>query len=91
MAECGAQGDNLTYTYDSGVLTIEGTGAMQDFARIADVPWNSWTKYIKEVRLPEGLTSIGNYAFYECSNLETIEIPKGTSRVRKNEGWWLSR
>ena len=30
---CGAEGGNLTWTFDSdGVLTISGTGAMADYA-----------------------------------------------------------
>ena len=65
-------GENLTYKYNNGVLTISGTGEMWDFSE------NSLPKYSeKEIRtivLDSNITSIGSYAFYNCNVLETIEI-----------------
>ena len=31
---------------------------------------------LKQVRFNEGITHIGNYAFYECTNLETVVLPE---------------
>jgi hypothetical protein len=31
--------------------------------------------------LPEGLTSIGNYAFYNCPNLELTSLPEGVTSI----------
>ena len=33
------------------------------------------------VIIPEGVTSIGNQAFYECSNLTSITIPEGVTSI----------
>lgn len=38
-------------------------------------PWNSRAGEIKKVSIENGVSSIGDYAFYECSALESIEIP----------------
>ena len=33
------------------------------------------------VVIPEGVTKIGNYAFYECSSLTSITIPEGVTEI----------
>lgn len=71
--ECGAQGDNLTYSYSNGTLTIAGTGDMKNF-EYGKAPWNAYAADIVTVNLPEGLTGIGDYAFCNCNNLSSINI-----------------
>ena len=66
-------GDNLTWTLDHGVLTISGSGAMYDYSSFA--PWDSERASIEHIVLEDGITSIGNYAFYYCNNLTSITIP----------------
>lgn len=71
-------GNNLNYTLDSnGVLTITGTGAMFDFARIGSKvrPWSAKKDDIKKVVISEGVTNIGEYAFAECINLTEVQLP----------------
>ena len=82
---CGAQGDNLTWIlYDNGNLVVEGNGAMEDFkydstSQRFTFPWTNYL--IKCVTLKNGVTSIGNYAFYFCTNLTDISIPKSTTNI----------
>ncbi len=43
-------------------------------------------KYIgieKDVVVPEGVTVIGEKAFYECKNIESIVIPEGVKEIRE--------
>ena len=75
--ECGKDGDNLTWSYSGGVLTISGEGEMADYAEERDVPWYEIRMGIKQVELPEGLTSLGDRAFYDCSSLTSIALPEG--------------
>ena len=71
--QTGTCGENLTWTLDSdGVLTISGTGAMNDYSW-----WNlpPWGTEVKTVMIANGVTNIGEYAFFDCSALTNITIP----------------
>jgi len=74
----GSCGENLTWKLDggSGVLTIEGTGAMTDYALNTDsrAPWYNYVTSFTAIILPEGLTHIGNYAFYNSSDTESPDM-----------------
>ncbi len=62
----------ITWKINSdGVLTISGTGPMENYDEIA-VPWASRKNEIKSVIIQNGVTSIGNYAFTECKNLQNV-------------------
>lgn len=79
----GSCGTTLTYTLDTetGVLKIEGSGAMSNYQNYNYVPWYSNRVVICQVDLPEGLTSIGNYAFYNCSCLTSVTIPNSVTSI----------
>ena len=82
FGNCGAEGDNLTWTLDSdGTLTISGTGAMYDYDTGNNdlPPWYSRRDQIQEVVIGNGVTSIGNDAFYGCTKLETVDLSNATS------------
>lgn len=68
--DSGTCGDNLTYTLDNnGVLTISGMGDMQN----SSFGWNK--NKIKSVIINDGVTSIGDSAFYRCTGLTSVTIP----------------
>ncbi len=71
----GASGSNLTWSLDSdGVLTVSGSGAMEDFASVSKVPWYSKSTKIKTVVIESGVTNIGKDAFYGISSLVNATI-----------------
>jgi len=77
----GKCGDNLTWELDTlGVLTISGTGDMEDFpydSRLYSyiTPWESYWNSIKSVVISEGVTSVSNHAFYDYyTNLTKVTI-----------------
>ena len=82
-ASSGTCGDNLSWTLDDeGTLTISGTGAMWDFKKNSDTPtWYDERKSINNVIISDGVTSIGNYAFYNCTNMESISIPDTVTSI----------
>ena len=71
--KCGA---DARYSFDSdgGVLTITGTGAMEDYTSVANTPWYELCSQIKAVVVQSGITSVGGYAFAECENLEKVTL-----------------
>lgn len=82
----GKCGENLIWAYDanSGTLTIEGSGKMDDFdvePELADCPWDDYRQDIKKVTLCEDLTSIGANAFRVCNKLESINIPEKVTSI----------
>lgn len=77
--DCGENGNNVTWRLKNGTLTISGKGKMQDYVRLPFVPWSG--RFIKKVVITDGVTSIGNYAFYECHDIVSIEIPVSVTAI----------
>ncbi len=80
----GTCGDNLTWTLstESGILTISGTGTMKNYTSSSKAPWYSfYITSIKTVIIEDGVKSIGNYAFYKCTNLTSITIPNSVTSI----------
>ncbi len=46
--------------------------------------------YIRSVSFPEGLDSIGAYAFRECKNIEEISIPDGVKSIGKGAFYYCN-
>ena len=59
----GACGENLSWTFLDGTLTISGVGEMTDDYGVINPPWYSYRTQITRVVIEEGVTSIGGNAF----------------------------
>ncbi len=71
----GTCGENLTWTlYADGKLVISGTGGMTNYSSYSSVPWYSNRSEIKKVVIKSGVTSIGNYAFANCTGLVSVDF-----------------
>ena len=65
---------------DDGVLTITGTGEMDNYTGgIAGKPWSY--KNVKQVIIDDGVTTIGNFAFSGCTALTSINIPNSVKTI----------
>ena len=94
---------NITYNLNrkTGVLTISGTGAMNNYAYTSargengagsTAPWGDQNKnavfngqyntdLITSIVINEGVTSIGNYAFYGYDNVASVSIPSSVKSI----------
>lgn len=73
----GECGETVVWTlYDTGELRISGTGAMTDYPYSSSAPWYDYDcrRKIQSVVIEDGITSVGDYAFYYCNNLTSITL-----------------
>ena len=81
----GTCGNNLTWTLnDDYSLVITGSGAMNDYSSSSSnrTPWYSYRSQMTSLTLPDGLTRIGNYAFYNCTGFTgTLTIPSSVTVI----------
>lgn len=79
---CGAEENTVSWSLDeSGVLEIAGQGAMNEWQNEEEVPWNGYRDQITEVRIKEGITSIGAYAFADCEKLVKLDIADSVQTI----------
>ena len=78
---------NIVWALDKdGTIKLTGEGAIPNFSRSGDnvPPWtnnDSRTKFIKNIVIGEGITSIGEYAFAYCENTESISLPSTLTSI----------
>lgn len=66
-------GDGLTWSYDKGVLTVSGAGAMYDYEE-GGTPWNRYREEITTVIFTGGVTYVGANAFRDYDSLVAIDF-----------------
>ena len=67
--ECG---DDLTWNYEDGTLTISGSGDMDDYEE--DAPWAAYKKEITKVVLEGSVAYIGARAFNNYDAIEEVDF-----------------
>lgn len=81
LAEDGNKcGENLTWKFADGILTISGTGDMYDYSEDYLAPWSEHCVEITNVTISGGVTSIGSSAFCYCS-VKSITLPFGLKHI----------
>ena len=81
------EGKDVTWSLntETGVLTISGNGAMANNytppGNGNPAPWKVYADSIEFVVIENGVTSIGNFAFFGCSSLTTVEIPSSVESI----------
>lgn len=81
----GQCGDNVFWSYDedTSTLTISGTGDMWNFdASVDNQPWISYENEIRTIVIEEGVTCIGESAFFGFENLNEVTMPVTINRIK---------
>lgn len=65
---------------DSGELVISGSGRIQNYTT-GKTPWYSYRWILRKVVIEEGITEIGDFAFYGCSRLTELQLPQSLRRI----------
>ena len=79
--DSGTWGD-LTWTLDENyVLSISGNGNMNDFEWDSSDAWAYHSENITSVIIENGVTSIGEFAFQNCTKMTSVIIPDTVSTI----------
>ncbi len=73
---------SLTWSVSNGILSIDGTGAINDFTS-GSTPWHDYAANINNIVIANGITKIGDYAFAFCSGVESITVPASVTSIGK--------
>ncbi len=92
----GECGESLWWQIEDSTLTIYGLGDMYDYGTgwgpwvpasaslSADLaPWTNYASSIQKIVVDDGVTSIGDAAFYTCDKFKnlTLSIPKTVTKI----------
>ncbi|MBR3276129.1 MAG: leucine-rich repeat protein [Eubacterium sp.] len=81
----GTFGEGFTWTLtEDGVLTISGTGAMEDFSGVAARPWQTYKDEIVKVIIEEGITRVGSRTCTNIPNLAEVELAESVKELAAN-------
>ena len=81
--DIGKCGDHAVYYLtNSGVLTLEGEGeTYTDWDEdMNPADWSGWSD-VKKAVVGEGITRLGDSAFFECASLTEVNLPKSLISV----------
>lgn len=79
-------GESIEWYFDDSmkVLTIDGTGAMNDFDTAELAPWYGIKDEIDRVAVIGGVTYVGSNSFAGCSALKTVYLSKTVTSIASN-------
>lgn len=77
----GECGEDVNWNLSNGILTITGNGAMNNYYDGNFAPWFETRDKIINIVIEEGITNIGNTAFYDCNNLKNVKLPDSVTTI----------
>ncbi len=93
--ECGSLGNNVSWSLNiEGEFRISGKGTMRDYRSADSVPWAAYgdgeettdlRPRILTATVSEGVTNLGDYAFYDCENLTAVQLPASMKNIGSSD------
>ena len=88
----GTCGSDVNYQITcDGTLKISGSGYMYDYnfkgspySSTTFTPWKGYEGIIKKIVVENGVNHIGDYAFYRCYNVQSVQIAESVSYIGTN-------
>ncbi len=78
----GRIGDNITWEFKDGILTLTGTGATDSFKRRQDSPFWELGTQLSKIIIGEGITELGDNVFRLTDEIATeIVFPDSLRRI----------
>ena len=77
----GTIGNNLTWSITGNTLTISGTGSMPDFTVDKVAPWDNYSKFITNIVISDGITTIGDNSFFLFTGVKNIKLPSTVTKI----------
>lgn len=80
----GSCGEYINWYYDGNELDIYGWGEMDNFdlqVSYMRPPWYGFREHIQKIRMSNGITTIGDYAFKGCSYLNSFVISEDVTSI----------
>ena len=72
---------SLQWSLNNGILSIRGEGAIPDYTEFDPAPWYTHRESILRLVLDDGITAVGDMAFYECAALTVVNLPDSVATV----------
>lgn len=79
-----AEETGVTYTYENGTLTFQGSGAIEKQVNGEENSWRSYKDTATKLVVEVGITEIGDSAFSGFTKLQEISLPKGLKLLGNN-------
>lgn len=86
-SDSGSCGSSISWSIDdTKTLTISGKGNMTNYD-YGDAPWYHHANVINKIIVEDGVNSIGEMAFYELANIESITLPSTLKTLGEGCFW----
>ncbi|MBQ9976692.1 MAG: leucine-rich repeat domain-containing protein [Clostridia bacterium] len=71
----------LNWEIADGVLVISGEGELPDYTKTVTAPWYEYKSQITSIVVENGVTAIGNYAFYNLTKATSVTVAESVKYV----------
>lgn len=82
--DSGSAGDNCEWSWSGSdrVLRITGTGEMDYYdSTVKPAPWLVYSNEIEKIVVEDGVTGVGEYAFYNLKKLTAVELSDSVKTI----------
>ena len=83
-------GTSIEWEYSEGAITLTGTGSIPNYAVGLSnrPPWEQYIEQITHIVIGDGITVIGDYAFYGYNNVVSITMADSVLHIGDGAFFW---